>query len=665
MKKSSQTERMLQGRQRTQTSPAYYSAAAFGLITITYLISTYSKPESLSPLLQHIRDYAQGPESPYGSFPIPGDPFQLIPCTNTSIPPNLEDENPSDTWKSLFDPVPEHWSWGKAKDNADERAIDSQDSYSNRGIYLCGFIDLPLNPLNDSDYRIVRLAVTKYQVSGLARARGIHGDRRWWGGKRQSSAGAKSERTILLEPGGPGASGTREVWLVGEDVSERFSSGQYDVLGWDPRGVNVSHPSLSCYPHDSDRYRWAFVRSQYRADVASPMQHLRVLDAMNNATFHACHQRHGDFGRFVDTTFLARDLEGIRSALGEEELTGHFVSYGTAVGTTYANMFPDRIGRLILDSPEYIKDQRQLGGFAWASLHDVVKAWREGLLGECINAGPEYCPLAAPISGKQQALVTVPELEARIQAVFSSLVEKPMTGVSELGIPAIITYSQVAKFIYVALYNPKLWPTAAQIIHDLERGNATLATATFEQFYTSLYQTPTPSGHRPHSAELPWVAICANSYDAEEPEGGLVWWDQFWASLVEQSWISGSFRMTTVLACRHYKTYWPDPPGVFRGDLNATLRHPVLVIAGTHDPATPLSRAEKLVAEMGDNARLVVHHAYGHMSEMDRSNCTDALGRAFLLNGTLPRHMETHCFANEKPYRSNTASQHELRCLGC
>lgn len=101
----------------------------------------------------------------------------------------------------------------------------------------------------------------------------------------------------------------------------------------------------------------------YREESADPETLLRWADAMNNATLGACRERHGDLGRYMTTALVARDLEEIRKALGEDELTGYFVSYGTGIGQTWANMFPGSVGRLIMDGTEYVRDHRLLGGF--------------------------------------------------------------------------------------------------------------------------------------------------------------------------------------------------------------------------------------------------------------------------------------------------------------
>lgn len=316
----------------------------------------------------------------------------------------------------------------------------------------------------------MRIAVTKYQVSGLAPV----------GRCQNASRGRKSERKIILEPGVPGGSGTREVWDQAEIVSRRYSDGQYDVLSWDPRGVNASIPSFSCYPRDSFRDRWAFFKGLYREEVASTMQHLKTTDDMNNVTFYSCHQIHGDFGRFIDTTFVARDLEDIRKTLNEDQITGYFVSYGSAVGITYANMFPDRIGRLLLDGVEFVKDQRRLGSFVWSSVYSILDTWREGFLGECPDAGPSLCPLERPDRGSQTP-ITLEELETRMDRLFQTLIEQPISGCTHVGGPGIITYSQVASWIYTAMYSPSRWPLTAEILDGLEVGDARLALDEFEK----------------------------------------------------------------------------------------------------------------------------------------------------------------------------------------
>ncbi|KAF2167863.1 hypothetical protein M409DRAFT_36532 [Zasmidium cellare ATCC 36951] len=583
---------------------------------------------------------------PYGKFPKPNDPFQFLPCTSETLPPALEDPNPEKTWAAKFDPDPGHWSWGNATTNS----ASEHDEYQGRGIYLCGYLDVPLDYTNASDGRIVRLAVNKFQVSGLAKVNEDGGGR-----------GRKSERTIVLNPGGPGGSGTSYLWRGAEGVTERFSGGVFDVLGWDPRGVNASLPSMACFPADADRDRYSLLSNQAHDESTSPLAQLRVADAINNATFAACKEIHGDLPRFLGTAFVARDLEQIRIALGEPELTGYLVSYGTGIGQTYANMFPNSVGRIILDGTEYVRDHRLLGGFGWTALDNGTDAWHDGFLSECIAAGPEHCALAKPLNPSSKN-VTLEDLQNRIFTLLDSLIANPLPAYTTHSGPSLITYSTLVSALYGAMYSALTWPSLALALSEFEKQNTTLMARMLDRAEWEYDPTlPCPATRRkPHTDELTALVICADSHDAPLPPftpkdaqtdpDGLRWWTSLWKNMTAQSWIAGDSRFYNVFPCRHYTSTFGAAVGAYRGDLNHTLAHPVLLVAETYDPATPLRNGRRLLAEMGENARLVVHHGYGHSSR-DTSACTERILREFVLEGVVPEGRETECWADGKPYR--------------
>lgn len=385
---------------------------------------------------------------------------------------------------------------------------------------------------------------------------------------------------------------------------------------------------------------------RYREEA--PKGQLELVDSMNNATFFACQQRLGDLGRFVSTAFVARDLDEIRKALREEDVSGYFISYGTGIGQTYVNMFPSRAGRMILDGTEYVRDHRLLGGFGWTALDNTTDAWRDGFLGECINAGPEWCALANPLPG-QEGPVTLEQLEVRMAQLLTSLRTRPQSAYTESAGPSLVTYSAlVEKILYPVMYKPGNWTDTAQMLYELEAGNATLAANLLDLSWSDHPSEP-PYPQDPSSNELELLVICSDSYDAPIPDG-LGWWDDLWKNMTTQSWIAGNSRFFAVLPCRHFNTYWPRPSEVYRGDLNHTLKTPVLLIASPYDPATPLRNGRRLLGEMGQNARLIVNNAYGHSSRRDSSDCTDQAAKAYILHGILPEKQETQCYANRRPY---------------
>lgn len=624
-------EQLQPNRVRTRRSWPLRAAclASFACIAGLY----YHSPHLTSWAPHHCHHPYGIQSSPYGHFPKPDDAFHFLPCTNATLPPALDDPNPQQSWARLFDPNPEHWNWG----SNDKSHVSERDPYEGRGIYLCGYLDAPLDYTNQTDPRIVRLAVTKFQVSGLA-----HID-----GYSRPSAGHKTKRTIVIEPGGPGGSGTSYAWRAAEQVAKRLSDGKFDVLGWDPRGVNATLPAISCFPYDADRDHWSLMTSQYRETTALPRAQMEIADIMNGAIFAACSRMHGDLPRFLGTAFVARDMEQIRLALGEDELTGYLVSYGTGIGQTYANMFPSSVGRMILDGTEYVRDHRMLGGFGWTALDNATDAWHDGFLGECINAGPKHCALAKPVDGKD---VTLDGLQHRMELLIKSLAHRPLPGYTDFSGPSLITYSALVGAIYGAMYNAFSWPALAQTLFEMEAGNTTLISIMLEHASWEYDPTlPSIPDKKPSSDELGAIVICSDGYDAPLPKNGLDWWEALWANMTEQNWIAGNSRFTNVFPCQRFIEYWPKPAEVYRGDLNNTLKNPILLIAETYDPATPLRNGRRLLNEMGRNARLIAHHGYGHSSR-DKSNCTDAIAKTFILDGALPDDQETACFANEKPY---------------
>ena len=557
----------------------------------------------------------------WGGFPRTDDPFHFLPCTNATAPPALDDEHPVKSWLRLYDDNPTHWSWGSNLTTTD-------------GLYLCGWLDVPLDYTNSSDLRIARLAVTKFQLSP-------HG---------------ASKRILVVEPGGPGGSGTNLVWRKAEMFSSMYTNSTFDVVGWDPRGVNASLPSISCFPWDADRDRYSLLTGTFLRQVsANPRQAMLTTDAMNQAIFEACKRKYDDVPTLLTTAFVSRDLDRLRKALGQDKLDGYFVSYGTGIGQTYVNMFPQHVGRLMLDGTEYVRDQRLMGGFGWAALDNITASFHDGFLGECVSAGPQQCRLAEPLPGKT-ILPTKQDLIEAMDDLFERLVTRPIPGYTKASGPMLITYSQVVSLIYSALYAASSWPPLAAALQELLSGDSGLISHYIDDVWEYDPTLPPPTSHS--SDELGMLVICSDQYDSPLPAGydvatnGEQWYLDLWADMVRQSEIGGDGRFFDILACRQWNSTFAPPKQVYRGDLNHTLSNPVLLIAETYDPATPLRNGRRLLAEMGThNARLIALDAFSHSSR-DLSRCAIGMMREYMMKGTLPSNAETRCKADVRPYRS-------------
>lgn len=556
-------------------------------------------------------------------FPKPNDPFNFIPCPNaieTLNFPLLNDTDHRGTWSHLFNPNPDTWAWGGS-------GLNSSASPSNKrkGLFFCGYLDVPVDYHNKSDPRITRLAVAKYQVSGV---------------------GKKSQRTIVLNPGGPGGSGVSFVLKSAENLAAALTNGTFDVLSWDPRGVGFSQPQVICFPYAGLEDRWSLALGKDLKESSCARQQLETVNAINDATFRSCRERLGDFPRFTSTAAVARDVESIRIALNEAQLTGYFASYGTTLAQIYANMFPDSVGRMILDGMDYARDHRAVGGYGRTALYNTTDVWNDGFLGECVAAGPQRCALAKPVNGSQ---VTLDSLKERMQKLLQGLAERPIPTYSKKSGPLIITYSDVVSLISATLYTPSSWPSAAKVLQELEAGKLASTTALVAKSWS--YQPPDLNLEADPGSELLLMVVCGDVSDTSQPEG-LDFWENLWREMVKKSFLSGHANFASVFPCRNYKKYWPKGAEVYRGDFGQPLRNPLLLSSMTHDPVTPLVNGRKLLREMGTkNARLIVQHGYGHGSWAHVSNCTDRLFRAYLLNGTIPDKAETHCYADVKPYR--------------
>src|SRR6185369_7026107 len=153
----------------------------------------------------------------------------------------------------------------------------------------------------------------------------------------------KSQRqgVLLVNPGGPGASGLPLAAEVAQGLSPDVAA-QYDIVGFDPRGVGSSVPALSCDPGFFDGPRPNYIPANPAAE--------QVL--INRAKTYAadCGKRFGWLLPHMTTQDTARDMDAIRAAFGVSKINYFAFSYGTYLGQVYATLFPDRVRRMVLDS---------------------------------------------------------------------------------------------------------------------------------------------------------------------------------------------------------------------------------------------------------------------------------------------------------------------------
>ncbi|MFF0427918.1 MULTISPECIES: alpha/beta hydrolase [unclassified Streptomyces] len=186
-----------------------------------------------------------------------------------------------------------------------------------------------------------------------------------------------SQGPLLVNPGGPGGSGRAMAGYVAASLPPKVAA-EYDVIGFDPRGVGKSEPALDCEPGHFAPVRADSVPNSAAAERAA------VARAQSFA--RSCGDKYADLLPYIDTVSTARDLDAIRRAVGAQKINYLGYSYGTYLGSVYARLYPERVRRMALDSvvnphgvwyedniaQDYAFDTRHKAFMAWVARQNAV-----------------------------------------------------------------------------------------------------------------------------------------------------------------------------------------------------------------------------------------------------------------------------------------------------
>ncbi len=402
--------------------------------------------------------------------------------------------------------------------------------------------------------------------------------------------------SLVVNPGGPGGSGVQYAqaadFIVSRQIRDRF-----DIVGFDPRGVGQSAP-VDCV---SDEALDDFLGEDPTPDDASEEQAL--LDA--GAAFgKGCEEKTGALLRHVSTQDAARDMDVLRSALGDAKLTYLGKSYGTFLGATYAELFPERSGRLVLDgvvAPDLTGEEVTIGqaeGFDTAT-----KAWAQS----CLDDGD--CPLG---STQDEVVQTVlDELEA--------LDENPVDGAGGL----TLTEGWATLGVARAMYDEGMWSMLTDAIVALRSGDGEpLGQLALD------YADRNPDGR--YTSNLMEAIYAVNCLDRPE-EGTLADFRALEDRAEQAAPIWGRSLAWGGLACTEWPAEAKDQPRT----IAAKGADPILVVGTTRDPATPYAWAQRLHEQLDDSA-LITHDGDGHTAYFRQNSCVDKAVDAYWLTGALP-----------------------------
>ncbi|MER5762014.1 alpha/beta hydrolase [Streptomyces sp. NPDC002082] len=417
-----------------------------------------------------------------------------------------------------------------------------------------------------------------------------------------TAPGGKRLGSLVMNFGGPGAPGIST--LAADPNAFAELNKRYDLVAFDPRGVGRSAP-ITC-------------GGGAPAGGAAPTGPAAELAALR-AVAKRCALDSGPVLPYVGTVSVARDMDLLRQALGEDKLDFLGFSYGTRLGAVYAALFPRHTGRMALDGVDTLTEP--LGEQALLSAVGQQRALDNFLVWCAHRQGCVYGTNTRTAKEKVQALVT------RLDAA-------PLTGEGGLR----FTGQDVADAIAIALYSQKWWPDLADALALVERGGDPVG----------LMQLGGPDDPPPpreeaagavavpaDNAAAALVAVnCADDPDRGDAKASPAAVAQELGELqplfLAASPIFGPRQLMTVLAC------YGRPAGTdFIRRIDRPAGIPRILLVGTRgDPATPYEWTEETAKRLG-NTVIVDYKGDGHTG-YDASRCVQGYVNHFLIDGRLP-----------------------------
>jgi pimeloyl-ACP methyl ester carboxylesterase len=434
--------------------------------------------------------------------------------------------------------------------------------------------------------------------------------------------------SVFVNPGGPGGSGVGFVLEgFGEDLHENLG-GRFDVVGFDPRGIGASDP-LHCFDSEDDLFSFLsaapvfpYERTQYQPFYT----HFASLAGR-------CLSRGEEIAAHMSTADVARDLDLLRRAVGDSRLTYLGFSYGSYIGTTYANLFGGNIRALVIDG---VLDPR-LWSSGWQIRSDRVATQEEfdEFLRLCREAGAA-CAFG---SGKRTA--------TRWETLARSVEREPI----DLGDGFLYTYDFLIADATGAMYVPETWggPDGYGAFLDFladaalgDQAAKTLALTARRRYLRKVdalreadYDNGFDGyfGNQCADTQYPGSFLGFRIVDAYARAGsrfGPYWW-----------WFN--------TGC----TDWPVAQDRYAGPWETRTSKPVLVVGNYFDGVTAYSGAQAVNDQLA-NSRLLSYAGWGHTA-YGRNACTAAHVDAYLVDGTLPP-PRTVCRANPNPFLTPPAT---------
>ncbi|MFK4145576.1 alpha/beta hydrolase [Streptomyces sp. NPDC004065] len=436
-------------------------------------------------------------------------------------------------------------------------------------------------------------------------ARPTGGDIRLAVARKKATGKGKPLGSLLVNPGGPGGSAIGYLQQYAATGYPAEIRARYDMVAMDPRGVARSEPVECLDDRDMDTYT--------QTDV-TPDDHKEV-DALVGAYrkfAEGCGAHDPRLLRHVSTVEAARDMDLLRAVLGDRRLTYVGASYGTFLGATYAGLFPDRVGRLVLDGAlDPSLPSRQVNLDQAAGFETAFTAFAR----DCVRQSD--CPLGGPGTTPRQA-------GDRLAAFFRRLDASPLsTGDPDgrrLG-EALATTGVIA-----AMYDQSAWPQLREALNSAMTGKDKDGTALLA-LSDSYYERDSEG----HYSNLMFANAAVNCLDLPPAFTAPDQVEKSLPAFEKASPVFGEGLAWSALNC----AYWPVAPTAAPHRIEAKGAAPIVVVGTTRDPATPYHWAQSLARQLA-SGRLLTYDGDGHTAYGRGSRCIDSAIDAYLLRGTPP-----------------------------
>lgn len=418
-------------------------------------------------------------------------------------------------------------------------------------------------------------------------------------------ASGTAKGSVLVNPGGPGGSGWDYVYYQGANTLSAGLAENYDIVGWDPRGVGQSTP-VTCYTDSADRDEVLYGTFE---DDYNTEGWIDELEVVQEGFAEACEENTGELLANIDTASNARDLDLLRALLGDAQLNYVGFSYGTFIGAMYAELFPENVGKMVLDGAvdpllsDFESLKVQMAGF-----DSAFRAYLEF----CLSSGD------CPFSG------TVDTAASQARSVLETVDAQGLVNADGRVLDSATLGTAIASNLYTESY----WPDMTDMFNALKQGDPA-PTFLNADYYNSRNADGTYAGN---SFEVYTAVTCVDGDFVDDPATTL----ERVAEIDAAAPILGKFFAYDDFAVLDTTcSNWPVPQADLPTVYDAEGAAPILVIGTSNDPATPYAWAQSLAAQLSSGV-LISYEGEGHTVYNRGVACIDDTVEAYFLRDAVP-----------------------------